>query len=100
MLASGAVSLFGAHRELSQLLAVSSSSSESTILALLRFPLALHATWLTAASLLNLNAWAVISAISLPKQLALANASAYAAALLGATYSLRSGDPFVGPKLY
>jgi hypothetical protein len=95
LLAGGALSLFGAHKEITSLMRVA-GSGDKVSLALLRFPLALHAAWLSAASLLNLNGWAAVEQISLEKQLALAHASAYTAALLGLMYTAHSHDPFVG----
>jgi len=52
-------------------------------LLLARFPISLHATWLTAASLLNLNGWAAVSEFSLGTQIALAQVSSYLAAFFG-----------------
>lgn len=63
---------------------------------LLRFPISLHASWLTAASLLNFNGWAAITAVSFEKMLALATFSAYAAAALGGYLTLNTRDAGIG----
>jgi len=96
LLAAGAFSLFGAHRELSQSLSSANTLTSKIVLALIRFPISLHAAWLTAASLLNLNGWAAVSNVSPSDQLAIANASAFTAGLFGAVYTLYTKDPFVG----
>ena len=55
---------------------------------LVRFPLSLHATWMAAACLLNLNGWATVSMRSIAFQASLAIASAYFASILGTVMSL------------
>ena len=96
MLLGGALSLAAAHYQLTLAIASAPDSSSRTALYFLRFPLALHSAWLAAASLLNLNGWAAVSALGLHRQYAFAMASAYIAAAFGTAYTLVSGDGFVG----
>ena len=96
MLMGGALSLAAAHYRLTLSIASAADASSRTALFFLRFPLALHSAWLAAASLLNLNGWAAVSALSLHRQYAFAMASAYIAAALGTAYTLFSGDGFIG----
>ena len=64
-------------------------------LMLLRFPISLHTGWLFAATLLNLNAWAVANKLSIPNQIVCAYASTAAAVVITSGLSLRSGDPWI-----
>lgn len=113
LLAAGAASLFYCHNELTKgidalwlpdLFALNMSLSrfltfenlwKKLILLVVRFPISLHATWLTAASLLNLNAWGAVSNISVGDQVALGFFSAYFATIAGALLSFKQGDPFI-----
>ena len=65
-------------------------------LYIIRFPLSLHMAWLTAATLLNVNAWASVSKVALSSQVTLATACAYGATLLGCFLSWKLYDPFIG----
>lgn len=82
-LAFGSASLFKAHGILTNAIYPSMDLMQKLQLILLRSPISLHATWLTAASLLNLNAWAALSNTSFGFQLAVGFGSAYFAALAG-----------------
>jgi len=113
LLASGAVSLFFCHYELSKgiealwlpdLFATNMSLSrflgfenlwKKIGLLLVRWPISLHASWLTAASLLNLNAWAAVSNISMGDQVAIGFFSSYFATIAGSILSYKLGDPFI-----
>jgi len=64
-------------------------------LLLVRWPISLHASWLTAASLLNLNAWAAVSNISMGDQVAIGFFSSYFATIAGSILSYKLGDPFI-----
>ena len=111
LLASGAASLFYAHYEfskgieslwlpnlhemtLSRFLTFE-NLWKKIILIILRFPISLHATWLTCASLLNLNSWAAVSNLSLGNQVAIGFFSSYFGAIAGSVLSYRLGDPFI-----
>lgn len=59
------------------------------------FPIALHAGWLMAAALLNVNSWVTESGASLGQNVAMAFFSTYLAAALGAFVSIKTGNPFV-----
>jgi len=96
LLAFGSISLFGAHAQISQAIDLSNSLAARNLLRLLRFPISLHATWLTAASLLNLNGWVTVAQVAPEAQLSIATASAYAAGLFGSLYSLHTRDSFIG----
>merc|ERR1711871_1387346 len=96
LLAFGAVTLFGAHGELTRAMNSYRTIGSKIALGLLRFPISLHASWLTAASLLNLNGWAAVTAVSFEKMLALAFFSAYAAAILGGYLTITTKDAGVG----
>ena len=63
---------------------------------LARFPNSLHAGWLAAATLLNLNGYVARLARPLGDQVALAFASSYAGFALGAFFSYRHRDPWFG----
>ncbi|KAJ1411401.1 hypothetical protein B484DRAFT_183357 [Ochromonadaceae sp. CCMP2298] len=98
LLALGAASLGLAHNELTvaiDALSDTFSTGAKWRLLLLRLPLALHTGWLSAASLLNLNAWMSVSRFPLDRQITTAFLSAYLGAALGAGLSVRSGDPFI-----
>ena len=96
LLAAGAFNLFGCHSELTSALRAGSTVQSKVALGLLRFPISLHASWLTAASLLNFNGWAAITAISFEKMLAFATFSAYAAAVLGGYLTISTKDAGIG----
>ena len=113
LLASGSASLFYCHYELSKgiealwlpdLFASNMSLSryltfenlwKKLVLLIVRFPVSLHASWLTAASLLNLNAWSAVSNVSMGDQVAIGFFSAYFASIAGAFLSYKRGDPFI-----
>jgi hypothetical protein len=94
-LALGSASLFTAHGEFTQAILPSMKLWEKARLIALRSPISLHATWLTGASLLNLNSWAALSQKTLGFQVALGFASAYFVAAAGIIISVKRGDPFV-----
>lgn len=96
LLAVGAYCLFGCHSELTRAIQHGNTIKSKVVLMLLRFPISLHASWLTAASLLNFNGWAAITAVSFEKMLALATFSAYAAAALGGYLTLNTRDAGIG----
>lgn len=96
LLAVGAFCLFGCHSELTNALRDGATSQSKIALGLLRFPISLHASWLTAASLLNFNGWAAVTAVSFEKMLALAFFSAYTAAILGGYLTITTKDAGVG----
>lgn len=96
LLAAGAFSLFGCHSELTSALRTGNTVQSKLALGLLRFPISLHASWLTAASLLNFNGWAAITAVSFEKMLAFATFSAYAAAVLGGYLTINTKDAGIG----
>lgn len=94
-LALGSASLFVAHGELTSAILPSMKLWEKARLIAIRSPISLHATWLTAASLLNLNAWSALSGCSLGTQVALGFASAYFVSIAGIIISVKRGDPLV-----
>lgn len=98
MLAGGAVSLLGAVKtvsfDLMKCLA-SSGNVKAPFLALFRIPLSLHAGWLCAATLLNLNGWLTYAGAPLPSQISLVFASVYFASVLGSVLSSAFKDPFL-----
>lgn len=94
-LALGSASLFGAHGILTDAILPSMDVWEKARLIALRSPISLHATWLTAAALLNLNAWVSLSQTTLGFQVAVGFASAYFAAIAGAVIAVKRGDPLV-----
>ena len=96
LLSLGAISFFSCHNTLTTGIESCNSFASKALLKLIRFPISLHGSWLTAASLLNLNGWAAVSNVSPSDQIALANASAYVAAIFGITYTLYTKDPFIG----
>lgn len=65
------------------------------ILVLFRFPLSLHAGWLSAATLLNLNGWISYKRLSIPAQISAAYFSIFTAFVLGVFTSLKFKDPFL-----
>lgn len=97
LLALGAGSFALAHWELSRAIAQLPSlrSWEGFALLLMRFPLALHTGWLSAASLLNFNTWIAASFRSMDTQIAIAFVSIYAACIVGGTLTAFSKDPFI-----
>lgn len=71
-----------------------SSLGQQVAVSLLRFPVALHAGWLAAATLLNINGWVAYRKASTHQQLALAFASVYGAGALALLVGIPRGDPF------
>lgn len=57
-------------------------------------PLALHATWLAGATLLNINGWAAVTQIAKPVQISISFASAFITAAVGIGLSVYSLNPF------
>jgi hypothetical protein len=94
-LALGSASLFAAHGALTNAIYPSMDVWEKIQLIAIRSPISLHATWLTAASLLNLNAWTSKSGASLGSQVAVGFATAYFASIVGIVISIMRGDPLV-----
>jgi len=92
----GAISLNLAHRELSLAITSQPDFFKRILTQFVRAPLALHTTWLTAASLLNANTWVAVSRLALSTQLAVATASAYSAFLFGAYFTVVRRDPLIG----
>ena len=70
-------------------------SQENMLLLVLRAPIALHAGWLSAATLLNLNAWASVSLLPIGKQIGLAFASSYFAFAVGVIMTFWLADPLI-----
>lgn len=64
-------------------------------LCFFRFPIALHAGWLLAASCLNFNAWVTVSKFDFIKQIQIALTSSYLATLIYSIITIISGDPFI-----
>jgi hypothetical protein len=97
LLAAGSGSLLLSHRALSA--GMASLGVEWTknklLLLLLRSPISLHTAWLAAATLLNLNGWAVMASASYPAQIALAFASAFLGATYGVLATWFTGDPLL-----
>lgn len=96
MLALGSLCLFGAHSELTDALLAATTLRGRIIAGLIRFPISVHAAWLSAAALLNLNGWAARMQVSLVDQVLLANTSAFLAFIVGAGYTIWSRDSAVG----
>lgn len=97
-LAGGAASMLGAHRVFSQAimtLGPQHSMNEKLLLLACRFPLALHGTWLAAATLLNTNGWAAVGPTTQPFQLALAFTSAFAAFAIAGVVTWQTKDVFI-----
>lgn len=99
LLALGAVSFGGVHREFTTALAALPASPPFSIrglcLLLMRFPLALHTGWLSAATLLNFNAWVSVSKALLRTQVSTAFLSAYIGAAVGIVLAVKTQDPFL-----
>ena len=95
MLSLGAFALLGAHNEFSFELQGMEWGWEKFILLLMRAPISLHAGWLCAASILNINGWLAASKFNMSTQLAFCIFSVYAAFLVGAIFSFRTGDPLI-----
>ena len=99
LLGLGAVSFGGVHREFSLALQTLPTNTPFTLralsLLLVRFPLALHMGWLSAATLLNFNAWVSVSRCTLSTQVSAAYLSAYLAAVVGVSRSVNTRDPFI-----
>jgi len=95
-LALASTSLFAAHREISLLITSSKAPFMGKIgLLLCRFPLALHAAWLAAATVLNLNAWISVSNASTAVQVPVAYLSGLIAFVVGGLMTVFSGDPWI-----
>lgn len=97
-LAGGAASMLGAHRVFTDAimtLGPQHSMNEKLLLLACRFPLALHGTWLAAATLLNTNGWAAVSTTSQPFQLALAFTSAFIAFVIAGVVTWQTKDVFI-----
>lgn len=95
-LISGAFSLNLAHSVSTTYLFAETNMFKKIGILLVRFPLALHAAWLTAAALLNTNTWVAVSKVTLSTQLSIAFASSYFAATLGAYWTILRCDPCIG----
>jgi hypothetical protein len=95
LLALAAASQLWCHAEITSVIDSSPSLWKKGGLLLFRFPVALHAGWLCAACLLNLNGWAARSKLEMGTQVALAMASAYVATALAALLTFLRGDPFL-----
>jgi hypothetical protein len=98
MLAGGAISMLGAVKTVSVDLVkclASSGNVKAPFLALFRIPLSLHAGWLCAATLLNLNGWLTYTGAPIPTQISLVFASVYVATILGSVLSSAFKDPFL-----
>lgn len=95
----GAMFMYGVHRELTSALNNASADSRMTTF-FIRLPISLHLTWLSAATLLNLNGWAARVQVSIANQLLLANASAVLGFLLGAGYAMLSRDSAIGKTVH
>jgi hypothetical protein len=97
LLGGGAVSLIGALRFLSDELITAMSGKVDIYrvlsLVLIRIPLSMHAGWLSAATLLNLNGWAAYSNLPMSSQVALVFGSVFTAFTAGVLISLRLKDP-------
>jgi len=95
LLALAATSQLWCHAEITSVIDSSTSLWKKCGLLLFRFPVALHAGWLCAACLLNLNGWAARSKLEMGTQVALAMASTYVATALAAVLTFVRGDPFL-----
>jgi hypothetical protein len=95
LLALGSTSLLLAH----QVFTATLKNEPSWLLLALRAPVSLHAAWLAAATCLNLNGWAVMEKASYPLQIAVAFASCFLGAGIGALTSLQSGDPLLAATI-
>jgi hypothetical protein len=97
LLAAGAVALLFCHQKLMEV--VKDSGSVVTIAKAAKYlfaaPVSLHLGWLSAATLLNVNAWASECKISLGKNISLAFFSTYLATFIGAAITLATRDPLV-----
>eukprot|EP01040_Poterioochromonas_malhamensis_P009336 gene9336-10138_t len=98
-LASGSISLLltfhSLHQHYHHLLAAKAPFVSDILPILLScVPLALHATWLAGATLLNVNGWASVSQQPKPVQVGISFASAFIAAIVGITLSVVSRNPF------
>lgn len=97
-LAGGAASILSAHRVFTQVimtLGPQHATNEKLLLLACRFPLALHGTWLAAATLLNTNGWAAIGPTTQPFQLALAFTSAFIAFAIAGVVTWQTKDVFI-----
>ena len=90
VMALSALSLIGAHNVLTEGL------EASMVLTLTRIPIAIHASWLVAATFVNVNIWVSLLGMCLEKQLALAFLSAYLGVALGCYLCISSGDVSYG----
>jgi len=97
-LAGGAASVLGAHRVFTSAimtLGPQHSLNEKLLLLVCRFPLALHGTWLAAATLLNVNGWAAVGPSTVPFQLAVAFTSAFIAFSIAGAVTWQTKDVFI-----
>lgn len=95
-LALASTSFFAAHREITLLITASKTPFMGKFgLLLCRFPLALHAAWLAAATVLNLNAWISVSNASTAFQVPVAYLSGLIAFAVGGLMTVFSGDPWI-----
>ena len=94
-LASASASLFVVHSEITKIIYPWSSIWEKVGLIALRSPISLHATWLTAAALLNLNGWASVAKTTIATQTSVAFFSAYLAVAAGGFFAVTRGDPLI-----
>jgi len=98
LLALGSASFGLAHNVLSEAITGYAGGywdKERIGLILMRFPLALHTGWLAAASLLNLNGWAVLANTTPRFQTNVAFLSAILGSIVGGVLSVRSGDGWI-----
>ena len=94
-LASASASLLVVHSEITKIIYPWSSTWEKVALIALRSPISLHATWLTAAALLNLNGWASVAKTTIATQTSVAFFSAYLAVAAGGFFAVSRGDPLI-----
>lgn len=89
----GAFTFFKAHVEITSYITTNQLEgvAKYCIMAL-RVPFAIHASWLAAAALVNLNSFVAISNFSKGMQISVAHGSAYVAALYGLYGALTTGD--------
>lgn len=94
-LLSGSVSLLLAHNVFTTYLAGLLNQNDRWLIFAARAPIALHAAWLAAATLLNINGWAAVAKVSDSTQIAVAFSSVFAAFTVGLGATLYSKDPLL-----
>ena len=94
-LAFASASLLVVHSEITKIIYPWSNIWEKAALIALRSPISLHATWLTAAALLNLNGWASVAKTTIATQTSVAFFSAYLAVAAGGFFAVSRGDPLI-----